>query len=276
MQSAFVSSPSHPSWMIQVALDASYQKKTVNAYRKILIGTLALGTLLAIVLGILIARRAMSHLRELTQTTQKITVDSLHQRLEPKNWPVELQTLAIAFNHMLERIEDSFSRMTQFSGDLAHELRTPINNLIGETEVLLTGKSSLQEYRHGMESNLEELQRITHLIENLLFLSRAENPQLDLKRELLHIEQEVAVVIEYYRSAADEKNIALTYDGHATLYANQIMFRRMISNLLTNALKYTPAHGKIHCRIQSDPEVQIVIRDNGIGIDQEHLPKIFQ
>src|SRR5205823_1333203 len=122
-------------------------------------------TFFAIFLGYIIARKGMQSLFELTEVTKKITANSLHQQIDPKFWPKELKALGKAFNQMLERIEISFSHLTQFSADLAHELRTPVNNLMGQTEILFSRNCSIEEYQQVLGSNLEELHRISQIID---------------------------------------------------------------------------------------------------------------
>jgi two-component system heavy metal sensor histidine kinase CusS len=213
----------------------------------------------------------------LTLAVEKITTTSMHQRISPKFWPKELSALGIAFNQMLDRIETSFLKLKQFSADLAHELRTPISNLMGETEIALSYNQSLEGYRQVMESNLEELHRISHLIENILFLSHAENPQLYLEKKILNVQEEILIVIDFYQAMADEKNIQISQIGKAKLNINSVMFRRMLSNILSNAIKYTDKDNFIHFDIiEKDRNlVQITCRDTGLGIAKEHLPKIF-
>lgn len=262
--------------IIQVALDISYQENIISKYRNFLLVTLLGGLLFAILCGYFISYRAMRSLDKLTETAQKITASSLHQRIDPQLWPQELKSLGMAFNQMLERIETAFSHLLQFSADLAHELRTPINNLLGETEIVLSRPHSLEQHKEVLESNLEELHRISQIIENLLFLARTENPQLSIVKETLNVTEEIKLIAEFYQAIADEKNITVSIQGHATLRANLIMFRRMISNILSNALKYTPEKGLIKITITATVnEVIISIEDNGIGIAAEHLPHIF-
>lgn len=268
--------PNHQQGIIQIALDIAYQHAVISD-RKILIGALFGSALCSLLLGFYISHRGMRSLYVLTETTKNITATSLSQRIDPKSWPKELRTLGIAFNQMLDRIESSFVRLKQFSSDLAHELRIPIGNLIGETEITLSRTHSISEYQQVLMSNLEELHRITQLIEHILFLSRAENPQLEIQKILLNVHDEIAVVCEYYQAMSEEKNIKITYEGQASLHANSIMFRRMISNILSNALKYTLPDGHVHFNIKTtrDNLVQIILADNGIGIAAEHLTKIF-
>jgi len=267
---------SNKTVLIQVALDITYQQNIINHYSKLLIVTLFSIILIAIGLGYLIANRAMGSLYRLTETTKKITVSSLHQRIDPKSWPQELNSLGIAFNAMLARIENAVLHLTQFSGDLAHELRTPINNLMGETEIALSRTHTITEYQKVLESHFEELQRIAHIIENILFLARTENPKLDIKKEWVSAANEISLICEFYQALADEKNIRVIQQGNASLYVNSIMFRRMLNNLLSNALKYTLEGGFIQFDTKELADVvEIKLTDNGIGIAAEHLPKLF-
>ena len=144
--------------------------------------------------GWLTARRGLRPLREVAEHARRITADQLHERVGSTRWPVELTTLALALDEMLERLEQSFRRLSQFSADLAHELRTPINNLMGEAEVALTRDRSGEEYRQVLESSLEECGQLSRTIDSLLFLARAEN-----------VDMRSAALIKGIRKVADAK-----------------------------------------------------------------------
>lgn len=261
---------------VQIALDISYQHSVIHD-RKRLIFVLLAATLCALGLGFLTAHRGLRSLYLLTDTMQKITATSLDKRIDPSSWPKELSGIGKAFNQMLDRMEASFLRLKQFSADLSHELRTPITNMIGQTEIALAYDKNVDDYRRTMESNLEELQRMSSLIENILFLAKAENPQMDLKKKLLQIHDEIILVIEFYQAMAEEKDIKIICEGSATASANPVMFRRLISNILANALKYSDPHTQINFKIEelNAETIQITASDNGFGISPEHLSKIF-
>ena len=261
---------------IQVILDVSHQHKIMRD-RKIFLVCLLAAIALALMFGFYLSHKGIQSLYVLTETAKKISATSLSARIDPKDWPAELRVLGIAFNQMLERMESSFLRLKQISSDLAHELRTPINNLIGETEIALSNQRSVDEYQNVLVSNLEELHRTAQLIENILFLARAENPELHIDKAFLNMHDEVAMMCDYYQAMAEEKNITINYAGSATLFANSIMIRRMICNILSNSIKYTSAGGKINFLITqvNDKEIKVIAEDNGIGIANEHLPKIF-
>ncbi len=260
---------------VQVILNISWQH-TLISDREYLILVLLASAISSLFLGFYITNRGMKSLYVLTSQVENITVTSLHQRINPDELPKDLKSLGITFNQMLNRMESSFVRLKQFSSDLAHELRLPINNLIGETEIALSGNHTIDDYQQVMMSNLEEYQRISHLIENILFLSHAENPQLEIQKIMLDVRKEVSLICEYYQPMAEEKNICVQYEGHANFYGNSIMFRRMISNLLANALKYTESQGLIKFHLSADDHhTKIILTDTGIGIAKEHLPKLF-
>lgn len=262
--------------IIQIALDISFQHTLINDRKFVSIAIIS-SIICSLFLGFFISNRGMRSLYSLTDTVKNITSKSLHQRIDPKTLPTELSELGSSFNQMLDRIEASFVRLKQFSSDLAHELRIPINNLIGETEIILSRNHTIDEYEQVLVSNLEEYQRISQLIENILFLSRAENPQLEIQKSAINVADEVSMVCEYYQAMAEEKGITIQQTGHAEVNVNPIMFRRMISNLLSNALKYTHSNGKIDINIRDIDHnaTSITITDTGIGIANEHLPKLF-
>ncbi|HVE44781.1 MAG TPA: heavy metal sensor histidine kinase [Gammaproteobacteria bacterium] len=267
----------HYQFLREGSFSYTYFISILDSYTALLIETLIVGILLAILLGYLIARRSMKHLYNLTEMAHHISASSLHQRIYPQSWPKELNLLGITFNQMLDRIETSFKSLTQFSDDLAHELRNPINNIMGEMEIALSSAHTIAEYRQAMESCLEELQRIGQIIENLLYLARTENTQLGLKKIKLDANKEIQSICDYYEAIANEKNIQMSLVGNATLDANPIMFKRLINNILSNALKYTPNGGHIAFSINTNEKYTLIsLQDSGIGISAEHLPHIFK
>ncbi len=185
--------------------------------------------------------------------------------------------LGIAYNQMLDRIEDSVEKLIQFSDDIAHELRTPINNLMGEAEIILSRAATHEEYQQVTGSILEELTRIYQIVENILFLARAENPQMELQKAPINVAAATQMMVRFYQAMADEKNIKIMIEGDEVIVANEIMFRRLMGNLLSNAIKYSNNNDVIHIAIMPmSDSVQITVKDNGIGIAAEHVPMLFQ
>ena len=266
-----------PQQTIQIALDISHEAALLASYRRNLIGALFLGLLFSTLAALLVARRGLSPLAEMTLHMESITATQLHEQLDPADWPKELSTLASAFNAMLRRLAKSFAQLTQFSADLAHELRTPINNLMGETEVALSRSRNSDEYCEILESNLEEYGRLSRIVETLLFLARAENTEIPLRTARLDGRAELEAVCSYHEALADEKGIRLICQGQGFLYADAQLFKRVLSNLLLNALQHTPTGGEICLSLHpaNDGSAEVIVQDTGWGIAAEHLPKLF-
>lgn len=248
---------------------------TAECYQKIIV-TLLFSSLIAIVFGHLIARKGLNRMRDLEAKMEQITAESLHERIDLNDWPKELKRFAEKFNTMLDRIQTSFIQLSQFSSDIAHELRTPINNLRGTTELALSKENLPTETHVLLESHMEEYQHLSKLIENLLFLARSDHGQLTIRKELIQVRERIIDICDYYQAVADEHSIAIVCMGDAKIIADPTLFKRVISNLLSNALRYTNANGKIEINIEStDDLVHISILDTGTGIGQEHLSRVF-
>jgi two-component system heavy metal sensor histidine kinase CusS len=219
----------------------------------------------------------MRPLAAITRAAERVSAQDLHRRIDPERWPRELAALATAFDQMLARLEDSFTRLSQFSADLAHELRGPINNLMGEAEVALSRARSEAEYRDVLESSLEEYGRLSRMIDGLLFLARAEAAERRIAKTRLDARREVEAVIEFHDALADEGGVKVSCDGSATVSADPGMFRRAVSNLLSNALQHTPPGGAITITLSAAPGggAEVRVADTGVGIAAEHLPRLF-
>lgn len=245
--------------------------------RRVFFMVLVAGALIAMILAFFVTGRGLLGLDQLTRTVKDITTTSLDVRLDPKTLPKELRGLSEAFNQMLERMEDSFLRLKQFSDDMAHELRTPLTRLQLQTEVILSDKLDGTEWRDVMATNLEVLQQMSAMIDSMLFLARADSSQVKIELENIDVLNEVRRIVDYYDALADEKNIRFELEGSAKLNVNALMFGRVMNNLIANALRYTPSGGKIIVKAETleSGRVCVVVRDNGAGIDSVHLPKLF-
>jgi two-component system heavy metal sensor histidine kinase CusS len=263
--------------LLQLGLDVSRQEALLAAYRRTLALVLGVGILVAAGAGIVVTRRGMRPLAEITHAAQRITATQLHARIGPVRWPTELMALATTFDAMLTRLEDSFTRLSQFSVDLAHELRTPINNLMGEAEVALARPRTPAEYQQILGSSLEEYAKLARMIDSLLFLARAESPEPHIERTQLNARQELEALREFYEAMAEEHEVEVRCEGQALVHADPILFRRAVSNLLSNALHYTPHGGTVTLSVTTAEDHTTMVRvcDTGVGIAPEHLPKIF-
>lgn len=263
-------------WHIQAALNVTAHERLLAGYRRDLGAVLASGLLVAALLGAWITRRGLRPLAEITRATERVGVEHLDYRIQTGRWPEELASLASAFDRMLERLQQSFERLSQFSADLAHELRTPINNLMGEAQVTLSRTRTPSEYARVLQSALEEYSRLARMIDSMLFLAQADQARLGLKRVSLHARAEFQAVVDFYQALADEQRVELVCEGDATILADPLLLRRALSNLLSNAMKYTAPGGRITLRAAEAQEgtAVLTVSDTGTGIPAEHLPKL--
>jgi len=265
-----------PSLYIQIAMDITEQQKVLEEYRKDLLMVLLIGVIGSAIVGILVTRKGIKPLREITLSTQRITIARLKERLNSSSWPKELSQLAVAFNEMLDRIEEGFTRISQFASDLAHEFRTPIATLMGEAEIILSKPRTNEDYREVLESSLDEFSRLSHTIENLLFLARAESPAIALKYNLINVREVMDDIKDFYAIVAEEKNISIICQGETSLMAEPLMLRRALGNLVSNALRYTSQAGCItlDTHLSENNVVSVSVSDTGEGIAPEHLPHL--
>ena len=262
--------------LIQVALDRSHDATIVADYRRKVLTVLLTGLILSATLGFAIAKAGLKPLSNITGIFRRISAEELSTRVSATHLPPEVAALASAFDAMLERLETSFALLTQFSADLAHELRTPINNLRGETEVALGRPRTADEYRAVLESGLEEYERLSRVIDSLLFLARTDAKHTALRPAPVNVRQEVDAIVDYFDALAEEKGISIRVTGNALLNADSVLFRRAITNILSNSFQYTPHGGNVALSIASaGGSVEIAVTDSGIGIDEEHLKSVL-
>lgn len=217
-------------------------------------------------------------LRRISAEIRRIKSDHLSIRLAPNTVPVELTELAVSFNDMLDRIEESFQRLSNFSADIAHELRTPITNLRTQTEVALSQSRDIEQYREILYSSLEEYERMAKMVGDMLFLAQADNHQLKGERVKINLTTEVQMLFEYFEALADERSVSLVCTGSVVcIEGDRLMIRRAFSNLLSNAIRYTPAEQAVTVSFvpSSHNTVLIRVENPGLTINPNHLPKLF-
>ena len=204
------------------------------------------------------------------------SAQQLGDRLTISDMPVELQELATAFNDMLDRIGESLTRLSEFSSDLAHELRTPINNLMTQTQVSLSKPRNTEEYKETLYANLEEYERLARMIADMLFLAKADHGLIIPKRETVDVGKEIHALCDFYEVLADEKSIRLDVKGQAECSGDALMLRRAFGNLLANAIQHADPHTSIAIIIERCPgTIKISITNQGNTIPPEHLPRLF-
>jgi two-component system heavy metal sensor histidine kinase CusS len=214
----------------------------------------------------------------MTNVAKGISASHLGDRLSPDAVPPELVDLANEFNGMLARLEDSFRRLSDFSSDLAHEIRTPISNLMTQTQVAVSKERAADEYREVLYSNLEEYERLARMVSDMLFLAKADNGLVIPNSEAVDLATEVRELFGFYEAFAEEQNVSLVLAGEGVIHGDKLMLRRAFSNLLSNAIRHTPRFATVKVEIKPKAEsgnIRLVFENQGENIPQEHLPRLF-
>ena len=260
---------------LQLAQERTHDERFAARYAGLLTAMFACAVLTCAGVAALVTRRGLRPLKHLTKSIERIGATHLHERVPINGWPDELQPLATSFNQMLGRLEDSFTRLSQFSADLAHELRTPIAILRGEAEGALTKSRTPEQYREVIASSLEEMHRLSGMIDNLLFLARAETID-SLDRQLFDGRAAIEKIREFYEALAQEQGVELSSEGEGQIYAEPVLFRRALINLITNALRFTPSGGRVTVSLQQrNGGSEVAVADTGCGIPAQHVPNVF-
>lgn len=264
-------------YRVIIAIDVGHHKLFLDSFRWQLLTVGGIGLFLMIVFGWIAARHGLRPVHEMAQVAEGISAQKIKERLHTTHLPTELRSLANSFNGMLDRLEEALARLSEFSSDIAHELRTPINNLMTQTQVSLSKERSTEDYRDVLYSNMEEYERLARMIADMLFLAKADNDQIVPHHEHIVLVDEVKALFEFYDALAAEKSLTLTQLGQATLQGDRLMLRRALSNLLSNAIRYaTPGTGINVTLTQTPAEVTIRISNQGETLSPELLSRIFE
>ncbi|MDR3220900.1 MAG: heavy metal sensor histidine kinase [Candidatus Accumulibacter sp.] len=265
-----------PQMVVGVATDISHHEQYMAGFRVTLWSFVAVAALLSGVLGALAARRGLAPLKAMKHKAQSITARRLDARLTVDAVPLELADLAATLNDMLARLEESFRRLSDFSSDLAHEFRTPINNLMTQTQVTLSKPRAAGEYREVLASNIEEYERLSRMVADMLFIAKADEGRIAPTRERLELAPLIGDLVEFHRLAADEKSVVVETGGEGLIRGDPLMIRRAVSNLLSNAIRHTPPDGRVTVSIRREAgRVAIDVLNTGKPISPEHLPRLF-
>ncbi|HEX5175825.1 MAG TPA: heavy metal sensor histidine kinase [Chthoniobacteraceae bacterium] len=260
---------------LQLAQDRTHDERFAANYAALLTGILGCAILTCAGIAYLVTRRGLRPLKQLAESVERVGATHLDERVAVANWPNELQPLAVGFNKMLARLEESFSRLSHFSADLAHELRTPIAILQGEAEGALTKPRPAEQYREVIESSLDELQRLSVMIDNLLFLARAEKRD-SFNRSYFDGRAALEKIREFYEAISQDQGVEIYCSGEGEIYAEPVLFRRALINLITNALRFTPSGGSITVTLdRRNGGSNVSVTDTGCGISSQHVPHVF-
>lgn len=239
------------------------------------------GTIAACAVAILAAWLAVkwghAPMRRVSSTVRGITSEQLHVRIEPSAVPVELQHLVVSFNLMLDQLQESFQRLSHFSADIAHELRTPVTNLTTQTQVALSKPRPVEAYQEVLYSSLEELERMGKMISDMLFLAQADHQLAPPEMAGVDLATEVQALFDYFDAWAEHLGVTMVLDGAApAVRGDRLMLRRALSNLISNALRYTLKGEQVTVRlVHHDDQVEVRIENPGAEIPAQHLPRLF-
>ena len=265
-----------PAVRFMVGVDSAPFFHTRHAF---LIGLLVLssvGALLVTVLGYVIARLGLKPLNKLSQEAQELSPKNLSQRLQLSALPTELSNLGASFNGALDKLESAYQQLEMFNADVTHELRTPLANLIGQTQVVLSRDRSKEQLVEVLQSNLEELERLRTIVSDMLFLTRADQGERASRLVSVSIAEEVNKTVEFLDFIMDEAEVKVRVQGDASAQIETSLFRRAVTNLLHNAIQHSKAKAEIVVEVSGNPsEVRIAVSNPGDEIPKEHLPRLF-
>jgi len=261
---------------VLLSMDNANDQALLSAYLR---STLMALPLLLIFIGLsawVAVQRGLAPMREFRKVAAMVSAQDLEHRLSVVNMPQELSELAQGINFMLHRLDNGVQQLSQFSDDLAHELRTPINNLMGKAQVTLSRERTTEEYKDILVSCTEELERVARIVSDMLFLAQVSHPAALAPFELIALEDEALKVADLFSLSAQDKQIHLSVTGNARVMGDRLMIQRAISNLLSNALRHCPSGQTVAVLIeQGAKQVSLWVSNPGAGIEAKHLEQLF-
>ncbi len=268
---------SSPPYTVAVAVTIDYHLHFLDEFHHTLWLMIASGIAIMSLMGWIAVRQGHAPLHNIVAQIRQTSASEFNARLSPDEVPRELTDLAVSFNEMLERMAVAFQRLSNFSADIAHELRTPVASLMTQTQVALAQSRNVDEYREILYSNIEEYERMAQMIADMLFLAQTDNGLYTPNATAVDLAKEVHSLFEYYEAWADERDVTLRLEGAATVSGDRLMLRRVLSNLLSNAIRHTPAGHTVRVKLESTPGVEtaITVENPGTAIPAEHLPRLF-
>nr|WP_251029454.1 heavy metal sensor histidine kinase [Pseudomonas fluorescens] len=262
---------------VLLSLNRTDDQALLSAYLR---STVIALPLLLILIGIgawWVVQRGLAPLQQFSRIAAKVTTQDLTHRLSVDNLPRELGELAQGINFMLHRLDGGVQQLSQFSDDLAHELRSPITNLMGKAQVTLSRERPPAEYKAVLESSTEELERLTRIVSDMLFLAQVSHPAARVAFEQVSLEQEARRVMDLFALSAEDKHLTLSLSGEGSVHGDRLMIQRAISNLLSNAIRHSPRAASISLLVETHADsVSLSVGNPGAGIAAQHLPHLFE
>ncbi|MFJ4134531.1 heavy metal sensor histidine kinase [Pseudomonas cyclaminis] len=262
---------------VLLSLDRSDDEALLSAYLR---STVIAVPLLLILIGMgawWLVQRGLAPLKQFSHVAAQVTTQDLTHRLSVDNLPKELGELAQGFNVMLNRLDAGVQQLSQFSDDLAHELRAPLTNLMGKAQVTLSRERPSADYKAGLESCTEEMERLSRIVSDMLFLAQVSHPAARAEFGAVSLGDEAQRVIELFALSAEDKQVTLSLRGDAWVTGDRLMIQRAISNLLSNAIRHTPSGASVLLLVETyDQSVALSVGNPGRGIEAHHLPHLFE
>jgi len=260
-----------------VAIEVTETTRLVASLRNALIAIGLAGTAMIAALTWIATARALAPLKRIAHEAERVTAEALGQPLSVENTPVEIRGLVTSINQMLSRLQKSFASLDQFSADIAHELRTPVNALLTQTQVTLSRERSIEEYTETLHLSLEELNRLQRMVADMLFIARADRNVNTTPFELTDITETATQVMEYVELIASENDQTISIEGELTALGDPLMLRRAITNLLGNAVRYAPAGANILLTLSADDDFAVVRVTNPFAqaVSQADVERLF-
>ena len=269
--------PDLPEGSIIVALDMSLHEEFLAAFQKNMWAIIGIAVLCMGVLGWIAARTVLLPLRHIIAGASRVSANSLDIRISTEAVPPELKELAQALNTMLARLEASFQRLSDFSSELAHELRTPLSNMKIQTQVSLSRSRTAEEYKEILQSNAEELEHLSRTVDSMLFLAKTEHGLETPTLERLDLAAEFLELFEFYEALAETRDIRLELEGEGIYHGDKLMLRRAFSNLLANSIYYSFPGSAVQVTLEQvgGAQTRIALTNHSETIAPEHLPRLF-
>jgi two-component system heavy metal sensor histidine kinase CusS len=268
--------PSGEAVRIALAHVAVGRQSLLGIYEEYVWLAIVGGAVLMGALGYAIARRGLAPVKTIGRQASSIEAHRLSERLDIRAGPIELQDIALSVNRMLDRLERAFLRLSQFSSDLAHDMRTPLANIISASQITLSRPRTTQEYESLIDSNIEECERLQRMTESMLFLARTDESKQHLKLSEFDGRHELARLTSYFEAIAEGNDVRFAIHGNAGISADLTMFRRAVSNLMSNAMDHAVVGSDIELRVRhADEYVVVEVENTGQSIPPEHVDKIF-
>ncbi|MAD47246.1 MAG: two-component sensor histidine kinase [Oceanospirillaceae bacterium] len=265
------------SYQVTAAINMEFHLQFLQGFRDSLWFIMLASGILTLVAAAFAVYQGHLPLRGLSRSMREIQADRLDTRIDPQSLPAELRELAASFNTMLGRLQQGFEQLSHFSSDIAHELRTPLTSLMTQIQVTISKPRDTSAYREALYSALEELERLSKMVADMLWLAKSDNQQIKPESERLNLRDEIQQLLDFFEALAAEKLVSLQLEGDAPpIFGDRSLLLRAVSNLLSNALRYTPDGRYVKVTLeQQESNVLIHVANPGDTIPPQHLDKLF-